>query len=95
MAGRVDWSVGDDPGAGLAVDAAGAERQLVAGGAQHISGDGAERQDRVLTEEEVRPDPSGVAAWMAARMASVIAMAGMARRVSTPAVTPRAMANAA
>ena len=38
---------------------------------------------------------SGMAIWMAAKMARVTAMAGTVRRISAPAVTPRAKANAA
>ena len=38
---------------------------------------------------------SGMATWRAAKMARVTAMAGTVRRISAPAVTPRAKANAA
>src|SRR5579872_2026524 len=38
---------------------------------------------------------SGMATWRAAKTARVTAMAGMVRRISAPAATPRAKANAA
>ena len=38
---------------------------------------------------------SGMAIWMTAKMARVMAMAGTVRRISAPAVTPRVKANAA
>ena len=38
---------------------------------------------------------SGMATWAAAKMARVTAMAGTARRRTTPVVTPRVKANAA
>ena len=38
---------------------------------------------------------SGMATWTAAKTARVTAMAGMVRRMSSPAVTPRAKAKAA
>ena len=38
---------------------------------------------------------SGMATWRAAKTARVRAMAGTVRRISAPAVTPRAKANAA
>src|SRR5580700_3899443 len=38
---------------------------------------------------------SGMATWRAAKTARVTAMAGTVRRISAPAVTPRAKANAA
>ena len=38
---------------------------------------------------------SGMATWTAAKMARVTAMAGTVRRISAPAATPRAKANAA
>ena len=98
MPGGVDGPAGQEPGAGLAGEVLGAEVKLLSLKPPCCS--------EICCNEETGMTVcsagnrlgrihSGMAIWTAAKMARVTAIAGTVRRISAPAVTPRAKPNAA